>query len=97
VSDLDSTVGPMLGDPVGIGQGATLVSSSDSLPHPHVQFSLQNSIVSNLEKFVIFYIKSISFMVCMCVLVYSCLSNNPSIRSWLTTRLSGWGCYTYHP
>jgi hypothetical protein len=48
----------MLGDPVGIdrfwggtvGQGVTLVSSSDSLPHPRVQFPLQNSIASNLEK-----------------------------------------------
>jgi hypothetical protein len=67
VSGLDSTVGPILRDPVGvdrfwggiIGQGGTLVSSSDSLPHPHVQFPLQNSVVSNLEKIIIFYIKSI--------------------------------------
>jgi hypothetical protein len=57
----------VLGDPIGIdrfwggtvGQGVTLVSSSDSLPHPRVQFPLQNSIVSNLENYVIFYIKSI--------------------------------------
>jgi hypothetical protein len=48
VSGPDSTVGPTLGDPIGvdrfwggtIGQGVTLVSSSDSLPHPHVQFPL---------------------------------------------------------
>jgi hypothetical protein len=53
------------GRPVGVdrfwggtvGQGVTLVSSSDLLPHPHVQFPLQNSVVSNLKK--IFYIKSI--------------------------------------
>jgi hypothetical protein len=31
------------------GQGVALVSSSDSLPHQCVQFSLQNSVVSNLE------------------------------------------------
>jgi hypothetical protein len=43
-----------------IGQGVALVSSSDSLPHPHILFLLQNSVVSNLEsKLVIFYIKSI--------------------------------------
>jgi hypothetical protein len=43
-----------------IGQGVNLVSSSDSLLHPHVQFLLQNSVVSNLEsKIVILYIKSI--------------------------------------
>jgi hypothetical protein len=32
----------------------------------------------------------------MCVLVYSCFGKNPSIRSWLTTHLSGWGCYTWY-
>jgi hypothetical protein len=32
-------------------------------------------------------------MVCMGVLVYSCFGKNPSIRSWLTTHLSGWWCY----
>jgi hypothetical protein len=32
----------------------------------------------------------------MCVLVYSCFSKNPSTRSWLTTRLNGWGCYTWY-
>jgi hypothetical protein len=30
----------------------------------------------------------------MCVLVHSCFGKNPLIRSWLTTRLSGWGRYT---
>jgi hypothetical protein len=33
-------------------------------------------------------------MVYKCVLVYSCFSKNHSIRSWLTTCLSRWGCYT---
>jgi hypothetical protein len=31
----------------------------------------------------------------MCVLVYSCFSKNPLIRSRLTTCLSEWECYTY--
>jgi hypothetical protein len=29
----------------------------------------------------------------MCALEYSCLGKNPLTRSWLTTRLSRWGCY----
>jgi hypothetical protein len=33
-------------------------------------------------------------MVCMCVLAYSYFSKNPLTRSWLTTRLSRWGCYS---
>jgi hypothetical protein len=43
-----------------VGQGVSLVSSSDSIPHPTYTFPLQNSVVSNLEsKLVIFYIKNI--------------------------------------
>jgi hypothetical protein len=73
----------------------THISSSGPLTHLTYTFTLQNSVVSNLKsKLVIFYIKSISFMVCKCVLVYSCFGKNHSIRSWLTTCLSGWGCYT---
>jgi hypothetical protein len=32
-------------------------------------------------------------MICMCALEYSCFGKNPLTRSWLTTRLSRWGCY----
>jgi hypothetical protein len=32
----------------------------------------------------------------MCVLVYSCFGKNPSIRFWLTTRLTERGCYTLY-
>jgi hypothetical protein len=35
-------------------------------------------------------------MICMCVLVYSFFDKNPSIRSWLTTRLSECGCCTWY-
>jgi hypothetical protein len=43
----DSTVGPMLGDSLAltayeggtVGQGVSLVSLSDSLPHPRILFS----------------------------------------------------------
>jgi hypothetical protein len=57
VSGPDSTVGPMLGDLYAltaseggiVGHGVTLVSSSDSLPHPRILFPLQNSIVLNFE------------------------------------------------
>jgi hypothetical protein len=55
-------------------------------------FPLWNFVVSNLEsKIVIFYIKGISFMVCMCILVYSYFNKNPSIWSWLTTCHSAMG------
>jgi hypothetical protein len=33
-----------------IGQGVALISLSDSLPHSHILFPLQNSVVSNLKK-----------------------------------------------
>jgi hypothetical protein len=48
VSGLDSTVGPVLGDPQAltiseggtVGQGVALVSLSDSLPRPRILISL---------------------------------------------------------
>jgi hypothetical protein len=57
VSDPDLMVGPVLGDPQAliaseggtVQQGVTLVSSSDSFLHPRILFSLQNSVVSNIE------------------------------------------------
>jgi hypothetical protein len=58
VSGPDSTVGPVLGELYTltaseggtIGQGVALISLSDSLPHSHILFPLQNSVVSNLKK-----------------------------------------------
>jgi hypothetical protein len=57
VSGPDSTVGHVLGELYAltaseggtVGQGVTLVSLSDLLPHPMYTFPLQNSVVSNLK------------------------------------------------
>jgi hypothetical protein len=62
-----------------LGQGVTLVPSSVSLSHLHVISAVKLCCIKTSTKIVIFYIKSIQFMICMCVLVHFCFIKNPSI------------------